>query len=131
MSSHKPQVCVVDDDESVRRGVRRYLMASGCDVCVFESAEAFLAAEHPQRGFCIVADLVMPGMDGFAFLAELKCTRPGIPVILISAHDAPETRQRAADLGAAAFFRKPVDGEDLLEAIRRVLRAGREADEQT
>lgn len=115
-------VLVLDDDPSVRRGLQRFLTSAGCTVKVFETAQdLLLALDEYDSDVCIVADVLMPGVDGFAALAAVRSKRPLLPVILMTAHDSPSVRQQAAEGGAAAFFRKPVDGEQLLETIRRVL----------
>lgn len=116
-------ICLVDDDPSVRRALRRFLKVAGCAVRDYESAAALLVElDELERDVCIVADVLMPGMDGFALLAAVRARRPSIPVILMSAHDSPQIREQAADSGAAMFFRKPIDGEELLGAVQRLLR---------
>jgi FixJ family two-component response regulator len=112
-------VYIVDDDPSVRRGLHRYLLAVGHEALVFDSAAELLAALPSGRDVCVVADVVMPGMDGLALLAELKRRDPAIPVVLITAHDDAVIRQRAFALGAAAMLHKPIDGDELLGVIRR------------
>lgn len=112
-------IAVVDDDLSVRRAVARFLTASGLDVATFASASAFLATPH-IRPKCLVADVEMPGMSGLDLKAYLAHSDRDLPVIFITAHDDPQTRERAEKLGAAGFLRKPFDGAGLLESITRI-----------
>ena len=119
----KPRVVfVVDDDESARSGIARLLRTAGHDVRAFDSAEEFLDAYDPETFGCMVLDARMPGMSGEELHAELKARGVHLPIIAISADDDPETRRAAHRMNAAAFFRKPVDGSALLDAIEWAVR---------
>jgi FixJ family two-component response regulator len=110
-------VFVVDDDSSARNGLARLLRTAGHDVRAFASAEEFLADFDPKEFGCLVLDARMPGMSGQELQAELAARGVGLPMIVVSADDDPETRRAAHRMKAAAFFRKPVDGSALLDAI--------------
>ena len=110
-------VYLVDDDESVRRALQRLLRSAGFEVKAFSSAEAFLQSENLDVRACIVLDIRMPGLTGFDVQEKLASKGIRIPVITVSAFDDTETRERARKLGAVAFFRKPVDGQALIDAI--------------
>jgi FixJ family two-component response regulator len=119
----KPRVVfVVDDDESARSGIARLLRTAGHDVRAFDSAEEFLDAYDPETFGCMVLDARMPGMSGEELHAELKARGVQLPIIVVSADDDPETRRAAHRMNAAAFFRKPVDGSALLDAIEWAVR---------
>jgi FixJ family two-component response regulator len=110
-------VYLIDDDESVRRALQRLLRSAGFEVKAFSSGEAFLQSENLDVGACIVLDIRMPGLTGFDVQEKLASMGIRIPVITVSAFDDPETRERARKLGAVAFFRKPVDGQAVIDAI--------------
>ena len=111
-------VYLIDDDESVRRALQRLLRSAGSNVKAFSSAEEFLQSGIlAEKGACIILDIRMPGLTGFDLQEKLASMGIRIPVIVISAFDDTETRERARKLGATAFFRKPVDGEALIDAI--------------
>jgi FixJ family two-component response regulator len=116
-----PVICVIDDEESVRRALKRLLRSEGLGVRVFDSAEEFLNSDRDQA--CIlVLDIRMPGMSGLELqerLAEEGFTRP---IIFITAHDDEETRTAALEGGASAFLVKPFEGNALLAAIRDAAR---------
>ncbi len=116
-------VFVVDDDPSARGGLARLLRTAGHDVRDFASANEFLDALDPKMSGCLVLDARMPGLSGEELQAELKARGVDLPIIVVTADDDPETRQRALGMGAAGFFRKPVDGTALLDAIRWALRS--------
>ena len=110
-------VYLIDDDESVRRALQRLLRSAGLDVKAFASAEEFLQSGNLSQGACIVLDIQMRGLTGFDLQEKLASKDIRIPTIAVSARDDAETRERARKLGAAAFFRKPVDGQALIDAI--------------
>ena len=115
-------VFVVDDDSSARSGITRLLRTAGHDVRAFDSAEEFLDALDPETFGCLVLDARMPGMSGEELHAEFKARGVQLPIIVVSADDDPETRRAAHRMNAAAFFRKPVDGSALLDAIEWAVR---------
>jgi len=110
-------VYLIDDDESVRRALQRLLRSAGFEVKAFSSGEAFLQSENLDVRACVVLDIRMPGLTGFDLQEKLASMGIRIPVITVSAFDDAETRERARKLGAVAFFRKPVDGQALIDAI--------------
>ena len=119
-------VFLIDDDESVRKALQRLLRSAGLDVKAFSSAEEFLqSANLAEKGACIILDIRMPGLTGFDLQEKLASKGIRIPVITVSAFDDAATRERARKLGATAFFRKPVDGEALIDAIHWAIGASK------
>jgi len=114
----KPSVVyVIDDDESVRRALARLLRSVGLDAETFSSADEFLNGPKQEKNSCILVDIRMPGSTGFDLQQKLGASDIRIPVIVISASDDAQIRERARELGAISFFRKPVDDQALLDAI--------------
>ncbi len=99
-------VYLIDDDESVRRALQRLLRSAGLEVKAFSSAEAFLESGNLDVRACIVLDIRMPGLTGFDLQEKLASMEIRMPVIIVSAFDDAESRERARKLGATAFFRK-------------------------
>jgi FixJ family two-component response regulator len=115
----KTCVFVVDDDPSARKALARLLRAAGHRVREFASADEFLDAVEPELSGCVmVLDAGMPGLSAEELQAELEAREVEVPIIVITADDAPETRRKAQKMKAAGFFRKPLDGTALLDAIR-------------
>ena len=110
-------VYVIDDDESVRKALKRLLRSANLDAETFSSAEEFLSNSRQGQNACILIDIQMPGLTGFDLQKRLLSQEVRIPVIVISASDDVQTREHARDLGAVGFFRKPVDDQALLDAI--------------
>ena len=116
-------ISIVDDDASLRRSLGNLLTSAGLRVETFESAEVFLESGARDNTGCLVLDLRMPGMGGVGLLTHLVTLGLRIPVIILTAHGDEHTRQRLVQLGAMAFFEKPVRSAALLDAIRRALAA--------
>ncbi len=108
---------VIDDDESVRKAFQRLLRSANIDVETFSSVEEFFSGELQGDNACVIVDIRMPGSTGFDLQRELTSRGIQMPVIVISASDDAQTRELARRLGAAAFFRKPIDDQALLDAI--------------
>jgi FixJ family two-component response regulator len=114
-----PFVAVVDDEEPVRKALKRLLRAAGLEAEGYASGKDFLAAE--RRPDCVVLDLHMPSMSGQQLLREIRGMSFPVPVVVITAHDTPETREQCLLSGAAAYLRKPLDDRLLLNAISAAL----------
>jgi len=113
-------LCIVDDDDSFRRGLSRLARASGYEVRAYASAEAFLKEARAGENVCVLMDINMPRMSGLQLQAQLKARNIDLPIIAVSARDDEETRQTARKLGARFFLCKPVDDRALLDAIHWV-----------
>lgn len=120
MSSTPQQIVyVVDDDETIRRGITRLLKAGGLEFEAFESAKAFLAGCHPGMAGCLVLDLHMPEMSGLEVQQALARKGSSLPVIFLTGHGDIPSSVSAIKAGAEDFLTKPVRGAVLLEAINR------------
>jgi FixJ family two-component response regulator len=110
-------VAIVDDEEPVRKALRRVLQAAGITVNTYASGSAFLDAVASRRPDCLILDLHMPELNGLQLLQHLQASGVKLPSIVITAHDAPEARTRCRLAGASACLPKPLDREVLLRAI--------------
>jgi FixJ family two-component response regulator len=120
MDKPTPLISIVDDDPSVRRALNRLVGSAGYLVETFASAGAFLGSSPSTRTACLVLDIYMEGMTGFQLQDKLEADRLAIPIIFMTAHDDPATRERIRRSGAAGYLGKPFDGQALLDAILRV-----------
>ena len=118
----KITVYVVEDDASVRRSLKMLLSSAGFDVLTFESAEDFLKSEFKDYDACLVTDVKMRGLGGLGLKQKLDARGSKLPVIYITAFDTEEVRVQAKKYGAVGYFRKPVDDQALIDAIRWALR---------
>ncbi len=114
-----PQVLVVDDSISVRKALERILKPKGVEVLPAESAKAGLEVLKQHRPTLIIADVVMPEIDGFEFCKMLKGDPDlkSIPVLLISGIVNPETKAQARDYKAVGIVKKPFKPDTLLYIV--------------
>ena len=118
-----PVVSVVDDDISVRRSLDRLMRSAGLEVNLFASAEEFLNSTHPRKADCLILDMRLPGISGIDLHRHLLASRYNVPVIFITAHGSDEdARSEAASDWTVAYLIKPLDGDELLDAVDAALR---------
>ena len=117
MDAKERIVYVIDDDESVRKAFARLLRSANFRAETFASVEEFLRDPKQAGEACILTDILMPDESGFTLQTRLAASGITLPVIVVSASDDASVRERVRELGASAFFRKPVDDQALLDAI--------------
>ena len=115
-------VCIIEDDDSVRRALRRLMRSVGLEVEAFASAEGFLKAGGRLAPACLILDLHLPGLSGLELQERLKAEGRDVPVVFITAYGDREVRERALRGGALAFLEKPFAEKALLEAVDRAVR---------
>lgn len=125
MPLRRPTIYIIDDDVSVRRALGRVMTYAGLDHLAFASADDFLAAPRAEGPGCIVADMTMPGLSGLELKQALNIAHSQLPLIFLTAHDTPESREAAHESGAEGYFRKPVDTQALLDAVHWALKEQR------
>jgi CheY-like chemotaxis protein len=116
-------VLVVDDNESIRRGLCLVLRGSGFRALVAEDGDEALAVSESVRPDAVLLDVSMPGMDGLTVLEHLR-ERPGweeLPVLMYSAVTDEHVRRRAERLGAGFVAKGTVAWPDLIARIRSQL----------
>ena len=118
-------VIVIDDDPSVRKGLVRLLSKAGYKVNQFTSLNDFMDTIKPGLSGCIVMDSGIPGLSEKDLQAALKKHGLLLPIIIISADDDSKIRQQAHEMKAAGFFRKPIDGVALIDAIEWAIQSGK------
>ncbi|MEA5574604.1 CHASE2 domain-containing protein [Calothrix sp. UHCC 0171] len=120
-----PRILIVDDDENHRSLLTNLLQEIGCRIMeAFEGQQGLELATKYQPDM-ILLDLAMPNMDGFELMVHLQAnpqTR-NIPIIVSSANVFEENRQQSLQAGAAAFVPKPLQVDELLNALQSVLKA--------
>lgn len=116
-------ILLVQDDDWLRRSYRTNLELDGFTVREAEDGEQALRLARERRPTIIVLDLMLPIVDGWEALGELKtdASLAGIPVVILTASAEESDELRALERGALAFVAKPVAVEDLIGVIRRVL----------
>jgi len=116
-----PIVCLVDDDPSVRKSLTRLLESAGYKVNAFGEPETFLQHLAHDSVPVAVLDIWMNHMTGMELLAHLCARSPQTRVIFVTAHEDQGAKTTVMQAGAFAFFIKPFDNAQFLEAVRRAL----------
>lgn len=122
MTAEKKQIYIVDDDESICRAVKLLLDTFGFAVQTFASAGEFLNSVLKNSPGCLILDVHMEEMDGFALQQKLRAHNFRIPIIFISADRTlkfPEQYLIAA--GAIGFLQKPFNDQALVDLINVAL----------
>lgn len=124
----RPKILVVDDNEQNRALAEATLLGEDCyDVILAKNGEEALAAFDRERPDCVLLDVRMPGMDGFAVCERIR-QRPGgpeCPVLFLTALRDVDTFDSALRAGGDDFLTKPVRPTELLLRIQTALRLGR------
>ena len=122
MAQKQIPVYVVDDDESVRRAFQLLLQSAGFKAQTFSSARDFLNnVDFGDKGV-VILDVRMPSETGLDVMKRLASKKSRMKVIAVSASDDAPTRDLASELGAMAFFSKPVHDQALLDTIEWAMR---------
>ena len=120
--AERETVYIVDDDDNVRDSARALLEAYDLTVEDFASARAFLDGFAVGSKGCLLLDVNMPEMGGLELLELLRDRQIDIPVIIVTAQNEADLRERAKRAGAFAFLQKPVD-DSLIETIDLAMKA--------
>jgi FixJ family two-component response regulator len=127
MKEPEPIVFVVDDDDSLRRGLERLMRSVGLNVATFASAQEFMRLPPSEAPACLVLDVRMPGMSGLELQQELVAAGLSMPVIFLTGHGTVPMSVRALKTGAIDFLQKPVEDQLLLDAIHQALERDQQA----
>jgi DNA-binding NtrC family response regulator len=119
--STKPQILVIDDDETVRRSYQRSLQTVRCEIETAASGEDALRALTNHSFDVLLLDMRMPGMDGMAVLKAAKQTAPDSEIIVITGYPTIEGAKRAVQLGACDYLAKPVGPAEVIKATNGAL----------
>jgi DNA-binding response OmpR family regulator len=124
----RQKILVVDDDPDLVRALRLRLRANNFEVATATDGYTAIAAAQKERPSLIILDLGLPVGDGFVVLDRLQSidALSSIPIIVLSARDPQSNEERALKAGAAAFFQKPADNDELMNVIRVSLAPGQQ-----
>lgn len=116
-----PIVAIVDDDEAVREGLALLLRTVGLPTRCYANADAFLAEADDSALGCALIDIRMPGMSGLDLLDRMSESH-NLPIIIMTGHGNVDSCRRAFKGGALDFLRKPVDDDELIDAVQQAIR---------
>ena len=116
-----PMVFVIDDDPSVRKGLKRLLGSADYETEVFESASGYLGRAPHSGPSCVIVDVQMPGLNGMDFQETLIQRRRNEQLVFITGHGNIPMCAQAMKAGAVDFLPKPFKPAKLLECVERAL----------
>ena len=120
--SKVPVISIVDDDKSVREGMRRLIRSLGYATASFASAEEYLLSDRLQDTSCLITDIKMPGMSGVEMQSRLIANGHRTPIIFMTAFPEEEIRERVLEAGAFGFLSKPVNESCLIGCLDKALK---------
>jgi len=116
------RVAILDDDKSVCAAISRLLKSSQIVPEPYTTSGEFFEGMLRERApDCIVLDLQMPGMSGFEVMDCLVKAGIKIPIVIITAHDEPGSREACLSAGASKYLCKPLDAAQLLDSIDEII----------
>lgn len=122
MYSSRYRIYCVDDDADVLESIELLMVSAGYKIETFVSAQMFLdSVPFDSRG-CLILDVCMPGMDGFALQKKLTKFRSRLQIIFIAGQSKFGDRDYAMEAGALGFLQKPFDDESLLQLIVKAIK---------
>lgn len=117
MPARKRKVIIVDDDKAVRASLNFSLRLEGLDVQTCPDGESLLAHPDLEKADCLVVDVRMPGLDGFALREKLLDRGIRAPMILITAPVTNDLRRKSEAAGFLAVLEKPLLDDVLLRQV--------------
>jgi len=119
----KKKILIVDDERDIVKALKIRLQHNAYDVVVaFDGAQGIFMA-HKEKPSLIILDIRMPAGDGFSVAEKLRQSNQTerIPIIFLTGSPERNAEERAMELGARFYIKKPYDPEELLEAVRRAM----------
>lgn len=116
------KILVVEDDRDLNRVVCSFLMQNGFEAVGCPGADAAYDAMYETHFDCIVSDVMMPGVDGFAFAQAVRALDQEIPLLFMTARDDLAAKQRGFRVGVDDYMVKPIELDELILRIHALLR---------
>ncbi|WP_353062589.1 response regulator [Tunturibacter psychrotolerans] len=113
-------IAVIDDDLRVLESLINLLASSGYIAEGYGSAEEFLESDGLEKSSCVITDVEMRQMSGLGLLQHINSTGSSFPVIVITGKPSEKSELFYLEKGAVGFFRKPVDGDALINLLKGV-----------
>jgi FixJ family two-component response regulator len=113
-------IAVIDDDHRVVESIVNLLASCGYRAEGYCSAEQFLGVEGLSKSSCIITDVEMRQMSGLGLLQHVKSVNSPVPVVIITGKLSENSEAFYLERGAIGFFRKPIDGDALVDLLKSV-----------
>ena len=123
-------IAIVDDDPSVRKGLQRLIRSAGWRAETFASAQEFLTRSRAESPNCVLLDLQLPGVSGLDLQKRMAEVGLETPIVFLTGHGNIPASVQAMKAGAVQFLTKPVDEQELLQAIEEAVERDRRTRQQ-
>ena len=120
MGTQARTIAVIDDDLRVLESLINLLASCGYKAEGYCSAEEFLESGGLQKSSCVITDVEMRQMNGLSLLHHINSTASPLPVVIITGKPSEKSESFYLEKGAVGFFRKPVDGDALVDLLKAV-----------
>ena len=114
-------IFIIEDDDAVRQSLSFLLASAGWLVRAFASAREFRDGASPSDADCLITDIHMPGISGIELVRQLRKAGSTMPVIVVTGHPEAALREAALEAGANGFVEKPLQDDELLALIDRLV----------
>ena len=118
------KILTVDDHEVVRRGLKEMFTASSATFGEARSGTEALTLVRDQQWDIVILDISLGGRSGLEVLGEIKQLQPSLPVLILSMHAEEQYAVRAFKAGASGYINKASPGEELRQAILKIIKGG-------
>ncbi len=126
----KQKILIVDDDENIAGLISLYLTKECFDTEIVHDGTAALHAVGREKPDLMLLDIMLPGMDGYEVLREIRKSS-NLPVIMLSAKSETFDKVLGLELGADDYINKPFDSKELVARVKAVLRRAAQAESAT
>lgn len=122
-------ILVVDDNDSIRRLITTYLINDGYNVFTASNGLEALEALDREHMDLMIADIMMPGMDGYTLTEELRSSNYNLPILMITAKESFEDKKKGFLAGTDDYMVKPIDFDEMLLRVAALLRRAKISNE--
>src|SRR5260370_37415697 len=120
MGAQTRTIAVIDDDLRVLESLINLLTSCGYQAKGYGSAEEFLDSGGLQKSSCVITDVEMRQMSGLGLLRHINSTKSPLPVVIITGKPSKNSESFYLEKGAVGFFRRPVDGDALVDLLNGI-----------
>ena len=122
-------ILVVDDNDSIRKLMTTYLVRDGYHVFAASDGLEALAVLEEEKIDLMIADIMMPNMDGFALTNDLRASNYNFPILMVTAKDSFEDKKKGFSVGTDDYMVKPIDFDEMLLRVAALLRRAKISNE--
>lgn len=118
-------ILVVDDNESIRKLITAYLKRDGYNVLQAENGLEALELLESNHIDLMIADIMMPHMDGYSLTEDLRAADYNFPILMITAKETIEDKRKGFQVGTDDYMVKPIDPDEMLMRVNALIRRAR------